>query len=351
MNKEISIITPVYNVPIDYIKECAQSVFASTYSKWEWIIVDDGSTDPEVQAFLSTLKDNRIKILRSAHRGVSYARNLALSNVHTEYFLFLDADDVIAPSFIERGITLSRQYNADIVVGRTIEFFTSYSFSDTNQTFFVASLDRAEETSKIKQYIQSGVPPKGLPFDGYKWFPTMIASKITRTSLLNDLQFDEKLTIAEDYLFFTSLFMKSNRTIFSEEIWYGYRQHCASTMAHSSLSAIVNQMDSWSIVYQKSNRLGWDKESLGLRYLSAIINRVTYHPHHLSLSEVHSYLQQVENCKFFEMAQHCRLSTWELSTKRKILISLIQHKWNWTAALILSLGSLNYLRKNSLKRG
>lgn len=349
MNDDVSIITPIYNVSVDYLKECSRSVFASTYAQWEWIIVDDGSTDPEIPAFLDSLEDSRVRILHSPHKGVSYARNLALSSLRTEYFLFLDADDVIAPTFIERGVSLLQHYEADIVVGQTQDFSSAFSITNNSEVPFVAALDMFDETSRLKQYIQGGVPPKELPIDGFKWFPTMVASKITRTSLLNNLKFDERLTIAEDYLFFTSLFMRSHRVVFSEEVWYGYRQHAASTMSGTSLSAILGQMNSWAIVYQTSEKLGWSKENIGIRYLIAIINRVLYHPQQLSVNELHTYLQQVEKCGLFGVSRHCELSRWQFSLKRKILISLIQHEWNWLGALMLRLGSLMRLRKSNLK--
>ena len=349
MNDDVSIITPIYNVSVNYLRECSRSVFASTYAQWEWIIVDDGSTDPEIQAFLDSLEDSRIRILHSPHKGVSYARNLALSSLRSDYFLFLDADDVIAPTFIERGASLLHRYEADIVVGRTQDFSSAFTIPNNSEEPSVTALNTFDDTSKLKQYIQGGVPPKELPIDGFKWFPTMIASKITRTSLLNHLKFDERLTIAEDYLFFTSLFMRSQRVVFSEEVWYGYRQHAASTMSDTSLSAILRQMNSWSIVYQTSEKLGWSKKNIGIRYLIAIINRVVYHPQRLSVSELHKYLQQVEKCYLFEISRHCKLSGWQFSLKRMILISLIQHEWNWLGALILRFESLMRLRKSNLK--
>ena len=81
-----SIIIPVYNVA-PYLRECLDSVIAQTFTDWEAICVDDGSTDGS-GAILDeyAARDERFK---------SVARNAAIELMHGDWFLFVDADDVI----------------------------------------------------------------------------------------------------------------------------------------------------------------------------------------------------------------------------------------------------------------
>lgn len=90
------IIIPVYNVA-PYLRECLDSVLAQTFTDWECLCVDDGSTD-ESGAILDEYaqKDPRIRVLHQANAGVSAARNLGLDNVKGEWVLFLDSDDLLA---------------------------------------------------------------------------------------------------------------------------------------------------------------------------------------------------------------------------------------------------------------
>lgn len=92
-----SVITPAYNCA-NYLPEAIQSVINQTYTNWEMIIVDDGSTDNTLQiAQHWATKDKRIKVLQHKNRqnkGVSVSRNLAIQNAKGKWLALLDGDDV-----------------------------------------------------------------------------------------------------------------------------------------------------------------------------------------------------------------------------------------------------------------
>ena len=113
---KVSIITPVFN-GAHVITEAASSVYAQTMQDWEWIIVDDGSTD-ETAAFLEKLDDPRVQIIRQDNAGVSAARNAGLEQARGEYVTFLDADDVLPPDALElRAAYLDVEKSVDIANG------------------------------------------------------------------------------------------------------------------------------------------------------------------------------------------------------------------------------------------
>jgi glycosyltransferase involved in cell wall biosynthesis len=100
----ISIVTPYYNSQ-KYIEETANSIFNQTFPYWEWIIVDDESTDEEAVTKLETIKkmDSRIKVFRKNNEGPAAARDYALkrTNPSTKYIMFLDSDDQIDKTYFE----------------------------------------------------------------------------------------------------------------------------------------------------------------------------------------------------------------------------------------------------------
>lgn len=101
---KVSIIVPCFN-QAGYLSETLDSVLAQTYKNWECVIVNDGSPDnTEEIAIIYTQKDNRIKYVWQENKGVSSARNLGISVSDGEYILPLDADDIIAPTYIERAL-------------------------------------------------------------------------------------------------------------------------------------------------------------------------------------------------------------------------------------------------------
>ena len=96
-----SIIIPVYNVE-QYLRDCLDSVCRQTYSDWEAICVNDGSTDGSA-AILEEYaeKDSRFKIISQPNGGLSAARNTGLKAAKWEYVLFLDSDDWLEPQALE----------------------------------------------------------------------------------------------------------------------------------------------------------------------------------------------------------------------------------------------------------
>ena len=98
MKPKFSIIIPLYN-KAPYIRKALESVWAQTYSNWECIIVDDGSTDGSV-AKIRGLEDERIRVISQANAGIAAARNRGVAESTGEYLCFLDADDWWEPEFL-----------------------------------------------------------------------------------------------------------------------------------------------------------------------------------------------------------------------------------------------------------
>jgi glycosyltransferase involved in cell wall biosynthesis len=88
----VSIILPTFD-RLAYLKEAVGSVLAQTVTNWELIVVDDGSTDASV-AWLESIGDERITVLKRAHTGNrSFLRNAALSCARARWIAFIDSDD------------------------------------------------------------------------------------------------------------------------------------------------------------------------------------------------------------------------------------------------------------------
>ncbi|MDE7310118.1 MAG: glycosyltransferase [Eubacterium sp.] len=98
----ISIVTPFYNAG-QYFQQTFYSVINQTFPWFEWIIVDDGSTEDKDIALLHRLagQDERIRVITQQNGGLACARNTGIQNTSTEIFVPLDADDLISPQYIE----------------------------------------------------------------------------------------------------------------------------------------------------------------------------------------------------------------------------------------------------------
>jgi glycosyltransferase involved in cell wall biosynthesis len=111
-----SIIITCYNLGA-YLEEALDSALNQTYSDFEVLLVDDGSTDPQTIALLDRLPHHpRLQILRTANKGVARARNRGISNTISDYILPLDADDRILPGYLARAVSiLDQQLDAGFV--------------------------------------------------------------------------------------------------------------------------------------------------------------------------------------------------------------------------------------------
>ncbi|MBU9706507.1 glycosyltransferase [Paenibacillus sp. AK121] len=100
----ITIITPFFNSGA-FLETTANCVFNQTFPFFEWIIINDGSTNNKDIELLEELerKDHRVSIYHKENGGISSARNLGIQKASTEIIVSLDADDLIDPTFLECG--------------------------------------------------------------------------------------------------------------------------------------------------------------------------------------------------------------------------------------------------------
>lgn len=102
MTPLVSIVIPAYNAA-EFLKETIDSVKAQGFTNWEMIVVNDGSTD-NTFAILRQERDARITTLEQSNLGVSAARNNGLMASNGKYIVFLDADDLMGPLFLEARV-------------------------------------------------------------------------------------------------------------------------------------------------------------------------------------------------------------------------------------------------------
>ncbi len=114
----ISVIIPAYNAQA-YLRECLESVLAQSFSDWEAIIVDDGSTDSTREiAICFTARDNRFRLVSTPNGGLSSARNAGIAEARGQWFTYLDSDDTLYPDALALLMAAaSAAGNVDIVVG------------------------------------------------------------------------------------------------------------------------------------------------------------------------------------------------------------------------------------------
>ena len=184
----VSIMMPAYNAE-NYIQSAIESVLAQTYSHWELIIVNDGSTD-NTQMLAEAYNDSRIRVIHQENSGEAVARNTALANMAGKWVAFLDADDL---------------YHADHLA-ETVNYLVSHPEYDAVYT------DGFHIDPQGNQ-LQSLSSRRRGPFEGRIYEEIVRASDVfgpplctvLRRSIITEhkLKYDRRIVIGPDWDFFT----------------------------------------------------------------------------------------------------------------------------------------------------
>ena len=146
----ISVIMPAYNTE-KFIGDAIQSVISQTYSDFELIIVNDGSTDKTLEIAQNFAeKDGRIRIVNQNNHGVAYARNVALNIAVGGYIAFLDSDDKYAPTRLQRCVEVIESLPALSIIFHNLEYLSEDG--DCKKEFY---LNKRNFLKKAEEYIRN----------------------------------------------------------------------------------------------------------------------------------------------------------------------------------------------------
>lgn len=208
-NTLISIIVPAYQAE-KYLRQCVESVLAQTYSNWQLILVDDGSTDGTAEICNRyAASDSRITTLHKKNSGLSDTRNYALDYADGQYLAFLDADDMIAPGFLERTIEIALQCNADVVT-------TDFTFDQNG--LYNGKADRTVKIYSGRDFTKHILYQKFTTCTNTAW------AKLYRREIFRRARFKYGIGY-EDLEIFPKIFYSLERVAYLRAPLYYYRQH------------------------------------------------------------------------------------------------------------------------------
>lgn len=214
----VSVIIPCYNQG-DFLNETLESVFKQTYSKWECILVDDGSTDNTKEiANLWIEKDTRFKYFYKQNGGVSSARNFGIRKAVGSYFQFLDSDDILGVNKIEYSLNqFKKPKNSEVKM--VISNFKMISFD--SKVISPAFCQLHKELFTLEDFL-------------FQWnitFSLQIQCGFFEASLFKDIKFPENLSAQEDWIVWVQLMKTNSNIIFIDKPLVFYRTHPQSRMS------------------------------------------------------------------------------------------------------------------------
>ena len=182
----ISVIMTNYNTPENFLRESIESILSQTYSNFEFIIIDDCSTDDSVSV-IKSYKDSRIKLyINEENIGLTKSLNIALDKCIGEFVARMDSDDISEPERFEKQIEYLKKHQDVIVCGTWAKLIGDWKESHTNEYIKRTIPDR--ETFSIMQLFANN--PNIV-------HPTAMFNR--RSLIAYDIRYDEKYIYAQDY--------------------------------------------------------------------------------------------------------------------------------------------------------
>lgn len=217
----ISVIVPIYNVE-QYLEMCVESIVAQTYTNLEILLINDGSTDNSGQICDAwAKKDARIHVVHKTNSGVSDARNVGIEQAKGKYLSFIDSDDFISESFIEKLYVEMLRHNVSIAV-------TDYNkYNDENRMFYFHTTERYMRLMTPFEYFDEIFKTNTLAFV-VPW------CKLIATELFHGdypIRFPSGMIVGEDKMITYLLAQKAKHIVYLHEANYTYRLRSGSATA------------------------------------------------------------------------------------------------------------------------
>ncbi|MDF4191008.1 glycosyltransferase family 2 protein [Ligilactobacillus salivarius] len=216
---KVSIGMPVYNVA-EYLPQCLDSIIHQTFTDFEVIMVDDGSTDGKSFEICQeyTVRDKRFKLIHQENGGRSAARNTALKNMTGEYITWIDSDDWVEPDYLKILVDTQIKTGADLVN------VAHKGYRDGN--IYVA--DYEGEYSRFPNYV---IPLRAAIHDTF-WTSlnlTAIWGSLGTRELYKGVVFSENMDMEDQGTKF-KLYFKANKIVALPDMLYVYRNRQGSIM-------------------------------------------------------------------------------------------------------------------------
>ena len=202
----ISVVMPTFNTSVPILKESVESILAQTFKDFEFIIIDDCSTNDDSCSYLQSLSDERIRIMRNpTNLGITKSLNIGLRAARGKYIARMDSDDIALPMRFEKQFAFMESHPDVIACGANVEFFGDRS---------LITYDRIADMEEYRIKL--------LYFSPGPMHPTVFFNR----ELLRryEISYDETLQYAQDYGIYSDI-SKCGRMYILEDVLLRYRFH------------------------------------------------------------------------------------------------------------------------------
>lgn len=201
----ISVIMPSYNTPLPYLKEAVESILNQSFQDFEFIILDDGSTD-DSPAYLNSLTDPRIRIIRNEKNiGITKSLNIGLRAAKGKYIARMDSDDVSLPQRFEKQYAFMEAHPDVFLCG-------------SKKTYQMGAVSKSRRIEDMDNYRAKLL---------FRCHGPAHPTVFIRREMLEKyhVEYDERLRYAQDYRLFMTVCQLGGKICILPDILLFYRKH------------------------------------------------------------------------------------------------------------------------------
>lgn len=229
---KISVLMPVYNTGEEYLRQAIESILGQTYRDFEFIIINDASTNPRIEEVVHSYHDERIRyFVNDQNMGISETRNRLIDLASGEYLAVMDHDDISLPLRFEREAAFLDSHPEVGVVSCWYESFPHFPGKKIRRPF--------SESNEIDEELM---------FSNLLLHPAAMIRKSVLDQ--NNVRYEAIFSPCEDYALWARLIGKTKFAILPE-ILFRYRNH-----RHNTSHRQKQRMDSTTLEIQAFARAG-----------------------------------------------------------------------------------------------
>lgn len=238
--EKITVVVPAYNAERT-IQRCIESIIDTDFDNYEIIIVDDGSTDESVNMIQNYVDGEKVKLIRQKNSGVSAARNVALENSTGTVITFVDSDDHVMPTYLNRISEAFETNDVDVVF---------WGFRRINDAGTVIS---THLLPPLKEYYYDNILDLSQnDMFGYTWL------KAFRKDVIGNIRFNESVSLFEDEIFTCSIMKDQHRLMYIDDVLYNYvktEEDCLTKRVHQEYCRACDLVYcAWKTLIKQSDR-------------------------------------------------------------------------------------------------
>lgn len=255
----ISVVMPTYNTPVSFLKEAVESILRQTFRDFEFIIVDDGTTD-ESRQYLEGLTDRRIRIIRNeTNIGITKSLNIGFREARGKYIARMDGDDVSLPKRFEKQLACMKSHPNAIACG-------TKTAKIGRRTFALRRGMEDMERYRVRMLFANPGPVHSTAF--------FDREKLNQYHI----QYDEQLIYAQDYGMWMTISRYGDICVLPEVLGL-YRVHAGQiSKAHRQSQIMCDKMTQRKLLTQLLGDVTDEESDMHYRYSTGYYRDATLTP-------------------------------------------------------------------------